>query len=150
MTAGTHRWTVVAAALITATTAASGCARKAEPATVEWREPAGYTYDLDSACGERALIGHFRITVEKGRVTAAVGLDEPGRQALRTTRSDPAPTLGGLLDEVNQARDRGAAVAEVTTDPADGHPSKVTIDPIAEAVDDESCYTITGYTDVTP
>ena len=137
MTAATRRWTVLTAALVTATTTSSGCARKPEPATIEWREPAGYTYDLDSACGERALIGHIRITVEQGRVTAAVGLDEPGRRALRTTRSDPPPTLGGLLDEVNRARKQGAAVAEVAADPADGHPSKVTIDPIANAVDDD-------------
>lgn len=135
----------MAATLVVATAAQSGCGGPARPAAADWQEPAGYSYVLESACGERALIGRFRITVEQGEVTAAEGLDEPGRRALPTP-GEPAPTLRRLLDEVDRARQQGAAVAEITTDPADGRPTGIRIDPAANSVDDESCYTITDYT----
>ncbi|WP_328475402.1 DUF6174 domain-containing protein [Actinoplanes sp. NBC_00393] len=143
MTTEKRRWVVLAAAAA----ALSGCGGSPEPAAAaEWQEPARYTYELKSSCGERALIGHFRITVEQGKVTAAEGLDESGRWFVEDARSEPAPTLGQLLDQANRAREQGADVAEVTTDPADGHPTEINIDPQANAIDDESCYTITGYT----
>lgn len=143
MTSVTRRWVALAAA----TAALSGCGGNREPvAAATWQEPARYTYELESSCGERALLGRFRITVEHGEVTAAEGLDESGRWFVENARNEPAPTLGRLLDQLNQARQRGAAVAEVTTDPADGHPTMINIDPETNAIDDESCFSITGYT----
>ncbi|GIF15592.1 DUF6174 domain-containing protein [Actinoplanes teichomyceticus] len=134
-------------ALAVATAALSGCGGNPEPAAAAaWREPTRYTYELESSCGERALIGRFRITVEQGEVTAAAGLDESGRWFVENARSETVPTLGQLLDEVDRARQHGAAVAEVTTDPADGHPTTINIDQEANAIDDESCFTIAGYT----
>lgn len=140
MTTRVRRWPAVAAALL-----AAGCGDSAPPAAA-WQEPASYTYVLDSACGERALIGRFRITVQDGRVAAAEGLDEPAQRMLATARSETAPTLRQLLDELDRARQAGADVAEVVTDPADGHPTKITIDPSDNSIDDESCYTITEFT----
>jgi hypothetical protein len=143
MTSVTRRWVALAAV----TAAFPGCGGNPEPAAAAaWQEPARYTYELESSCGERALIGRFRITVEHGKVTAAEGLDESGRWFVESARSEPAPTLGQLLDQVDRARQQGAAVAEVTTDPADGHPTTINIDPEANAIDDESCFSIAGYT----
>ncbi|MEV6345652.1 DUF6174 domain-containing protein [Actinoplanes sp. NPDC051851] len=139
----TTRWVTLAAV----TAALSGCGGNPEPtAAVAWQEPARYTYELESSCGERALIGRFRITVEQDEVTAAEGLDESGRWFVADARSEPVPTLGQLLDRVDRARQQGAAIAEVTTDPADGHPTRIDIDPDAGAIDDESCFSIAGYT----
>lgn len=143
MTSVTRRLIALAAAVA----ALSGCGGNSEPAAaVAWQEPAGYTYELESSCGERALIGRFRLTVEQGKVTAAEGLDESGRWFVENARSQPAPTLAQLLGQVDQARQQGAAVAEVITDPADGHPTRINIDPEADAIDDEACFTIVGYT----
>jgi hypothetical protein len=52
------------------------------------------------------------------------------------------PTLGELLDELAEARRDGAYEAKLTTNPVDGHPTGITIDPIKNAIDDEACYAI--------
>ena len=124
--------------------ATSGTQPGAEPAA-QWREPAAYTYTLDSRCGERALIGRYRITVVNGAVAKAEGLDQGAKTAIATVRSDFVPTIGGLLKELADARSQGADQAVLVSDPADGHPLKITIDPLKDAIDDEACYTITEY-----
>jgi hypothetical protein len=169
MTTEARRWAVVVATLFAATAALTGCGESGgatasptqtaaptqtaptqtaapTPTAARWREPTRYTYVLDSTCGERALIGRFRITVEKGKVTKAEGLDDSAKRALETTKSEPPPTLRQLLDELDRARQAGADVAELTTDATDGHPTKITIDPAANSIDDESCYAITEFT----
>ncbi|WP_173056182.1 DUF6174 domain-containing protein [Phytohabitans houttuyneae] len=124
--------------------AACGEATHTIEAAPVWQEPSHYTYVLESSCGERLLIGRFRITVDGGKVTKAEGLDEPGQRALQG-KSESPPTLGQLLEQVRTARRANAHKAELTTDPTDGHPTKITIDPIENAIDDESCYAITEY-----
>ncbi len=141
MRAHVRRVAVVAAV----TAALSGCGNDVQPAA-QWPEPSRYTYVLESTCGERALIGRYRITVADGKVTAAEGLDEPARRTVTDSPADTIPTLGGLVDELNQARQGGAGIAELETDGADGHPTRITIDPEPNAVDDESCYAITDFT----
>ncbi|MBU2670290.1 hypothetical protein KOI35_42990 [Actinoplanes bogorensis] len=108
-----------------------------------WAEPARYSYVLDSACGERALIGRYRITVADGRVTDVRGLDAPGARTVADSPREVIPTLRQLVDELNAARAAGAEVADIDTDPATGHPTRITIDPSSNSLDDESCYTIT-------
>lgn len=115
-------------------------------APVTWTEPAKYGFVLTSECGERALIGRFRVTVEQGRVSATEGLDDAARRALMLRMADLVPTLAKLEAEAETARKAGAEVVEVVRDPADGHPTKVTIDPRKNAIDDEACYTIEEYT----
>jgi hypothetical protein len=110
-----------------------------------WQEPASYSYTLESRCGEQQLIGKFRVTVAGGAVTGAEGLDEQGLAALRGTKPDFIPTLRQLIDQVDKARSSGAAVAEVESDPAGGHPVRITIDMSKNSIDDESCFTITDY-----
>nr|WP_221374720.1 DUF6174 domain-containing protein [Actinoplanes polyasparticus] len=55
---------------------------------------------------------------------------------------DTIPTLAQLVTELNEARRTRAGVADLETDPAPGHPTRITIDPEPNAVDDESCYAI--------
>jgi hypothetical protein len=110
-----------------------------------WTEPPAYKFTLTSTCGERALIGRFRVTVTKGMVTRTAGLDDAARKALMLRLSRLVPTLGQLLDEADTARRNGADEVVVHVDPADGHPTSIRIDPSRDAIDDESCYDISDY-----
>lgn len=81
--------------------------------------------------------------MENGKVVKAIGLDEPAR---RTVEDNPqnAPTLGGLLTKVQEARAGHADVARAVF-AADGHPTEVHIDWQKNAIDDEADYCITEY-----
>jgi hypothetical protein len=116
-----------------------------EPAPA-WTAPAKYGFTLDSQCGERALIGRFQVTVENDIVVRSAGLDDAARRALMLRMADLIPTLSRLEAEAETARREGADVVEIVRDPGDGHPTKITIDPQRNAVDDEACYTIEDYT----
>lgn len=108
-----------------------------------WPEPASYTYTLRSSEGERALIGAFRITVRDGAVAKAVGLDDSGRRVVEDF-PDAVPTIGGLLDELEQARRDDADTAEAEY-AADGHPVRISLDWEENAVDDEAHYVISDF-----
>lgn len=110
-----------------------------------WAEPAAYKFTLTSTCGERALIGRFRVTVASGMVTRTEGLDDAARKALMLRLAKLVPTLGQLLDEAATARRDGADEVVVRVDPADRHPTAIRIDPRRDAIDDESCYDISDY-----
>jgi hypothetical protein len=110
-----------------------------------WAEPPAYKFTLTSTCGERALIGRFRVTVASGAVTRTEGLDDAARKALMLRLSKLVPTLGQLLDEAATARRDGADDVVVHVDPRDGHPTSIRIDPSRDAIDDESCYDISDY-----
>jgi hypothetical protein len=133
--------------------AAAGCANQPAgnagggPARspAAWTEPADYKFSFESSCGERALIGRFGATVTGGAVTRTDGLDDAGRRALMLRIANLVPTLGQMEDQAEQARANGAEVT-VDRDPADGHPTAIRIDPAPNAVDDETCYTISDYT----
>jgi len=133
--------------------AAAGCAgpdggtEAGAPATgpPAWVEPADYKFAFQSACGEQALIGRFRVMVADGAVTTTQGLDEAGRRALMLRIADLIPTLGKMLADAEQARADGADVA-IERDPADGHPTAIRIDPEPNGVDDETCFSIFEYT----
>ena len=139
----------VVAALAVALAGCGGGRAGAEGSTSQWPEPPSYSYTLDSQCGERDLIGRFRLTVVDGVVTRATGLDESAQRILERRSPGMLPTLRRLLDQVEHARRDGAAVATAEFDPVDGHPTKITIDHEANAIDDEECYTVVGYA-VTP
>ncbi|WP_051275013.1 DUF6174 domain-containing protein [Cellulomonas sp. URHD0024] len=100
-----------------------------------------YTYSLASSCGERGFIGTFSVTVEDGRVTAVEGLDEPGgRAADMPGVLDDAPSIEELT-----ARAAAEHPSEVGYD-ATGLLTKVSFDPDPQAIDDEECYVLSGYT----
>ncbi|WP_232838481.1 DUF6174 domain-containing protein [Streptomyces geranii] len=113
-----------------------------------WEEPAAYVYTLTSSEGERSLIGTFRVTVRDGSVVKAVGLDESGRGAVARAPEE-VPTIGALLDRLSRAHDEGADTAEAEYAP-DGHPVRITLDPLKDAVDDEESYVIRGYEPAQP
>ncbi|WP_328875962.1 DUF6174 domain-containing protein [Streptomyces sp. NBC_00287] len=108
-----------------------------------WEEPAAYTYTLESTQGERALIGKFQVTVRDGAVTKAVGLDDSARRLVDQS-PDQVPTIGDLLDELNQARKENADKAEAEY-ADDGHPERITLDWLENAIDDEALYVISDY-----
>lgn len=113
------------------------------PGGVGWEEPAEYAYTLESTQGERALIGKFRVTVRDGAVTKTVGLDDSARRLVAQS-PDQVPTIGALLEELNQARKENADKAEAEY-AADGHPERITIDWLENAIDDEALYVISDY-----
>jgi hypothetical protein len=129
--------------LVVALVGLGGCASAEPEADVSWREPAKYAYTLESSCGERALIGVFRISVEGGRVVDAEGLDKSAERTVESAAAGVVPTLGELVEELNVARREGAEKAEIEM--TDGRPGRITIDPRANSVDDESCYVINDF-----
>ncbi|WP_049574312.1 DUF6174 domain-containing protein [Streptomyces sp. SBT349] len=140
-----------AAAALLLSLAGCGSEDAAEAAEPSWREPDGYRYTLESSCGERSLLGRFAIEVAGGRVVDATAEDETA--GLFLGHGDDArlpPTIGELLDEAEAAREDGADVVTVTYPEegnADGEPpSEISIDYREEALDDEACYEISGYT----
>ncbi|MEV5321556.1 DUF6174 domain-containing protein [Streptomyces sp. NPDC052687] len=142
---------LLAGGLMAATAACSGEASPdptARPGSgsrtgAAWTEPEAYSYTLESSGGERALLGSYRVTVRDGRVTDARGLDDSARDMVKRL-PDQVPTLGGLLRELERARQENAdeAAAEFA---ADGHPVRISLDWDANAVDDEALYVISDY-----
>ena len=110
-----------------------------------WVEPTAYSFVLESSCGERALIGRFRVAVAGGRVVRAEGLDESAERAVQLREEGVVPTLGQLVAEARTATEDGAHLVRTDVDPVDGHPRSIRIDREKDAVDEESCYTITDY-----
>jgi hypothetical protein len=135
--------------------ALGGCARSngggpanqtGAAASVAWSEPANYAFVLDSSCGERLLIGRFRVTVTNAQVSGVKALGPDASRELMLQLKNEMPTLGKLMADADKARRAGAAKVDVKTDPADGHPTLIEIDHEANAVDDEECYAISDYT----
>jgi uncharacterized protein YceK len=120
----------------------------AEASPSGWSEPAAYTFILSSQCGERAMLGPFRVNVEDGTTIAFEPIDEQAR--LFQGPPGIMPTLAGLIARAPDARARGADRVDVISDPADGHPVSVTIDMDAAAIDDEECYEISDYVPTPP
>jgi hypothetical protein len=145
---GTNRWADGTASSAPGTTgpATTGPATAGPGAAPAWTEPRAYGFVLESTCGEPALIGRFRVAVADGRVTRVDGLDESARRATRTSESELVPTLGQLVQAAVTAREDGAEVVRTEVDPTDGHPTRVTIDPAVDGVDDGSCYAVSEYT----
>ncbi|MFI5555113.1 DUF6174 domain-containing protein [Streptomyces sp. NPDC051738] len=125
--------------------AACGTESKSAPAGggATWQEPASYAYTLRSTEGERTLLGTFRITVRDGAVVEAVGLDDSGRRVVEDV-PDAVPTIGELLDELEQARRDDADKAEAEY-AAEGHPARISLDWEENAIDDEALYVISAY-----
>lgn len=117
----------------------------------DWEEPATYEYELQSDCGERTLLGRYRITVTDGEVTdVAAGDDQAAVVVGDDELREAVPTLGELLEEAREAEAAGADVVNVETDgdPA-GRPGLIEIDHDLDADDDEACYVVTAFEDLT-
>lgn len=132
------------AAVLILLIALAGCGSPRASNVPSWQAPDGYEFTLDSSCGERSLIGKFRVVVENGSVAEAEGLDESGRALFEHGFGDDVPTLSELLDQAATAEEEGADVVEVeATD--EGRPTAIDIDWDSNATDDEACYRITAY-----
>lgn len=116
----------------------------AYPPGLAWVEPESYTFTFNSECGLRLLNGRFEITVADGNAVAFVSPD--GLPASMFDLSE-MPTLADLASQVARAyADEDASVRAFEVDPEDGHPTRIDIDWVPNAVDDEECYTIESYT----
>jgi hypothetical protein len=123
--------------------AATSEAAGAPPA---WTEPANYKFTFESTCGEQALIGRFRVEVADRIVDRAEGLDEAGKRALMLRIANLIPTLGKMVSDAEAAEAGGAEEVVIDRDPTDGHPTSIRIDQAKNAIDDETCITISDYT----
>ncbi|WP_157441676.1 DUF6174 domain-containing protein [Actinoplanes awajinensis] len=131
------------AALLTVTAALtlSGCSSTPSGTTV--RAVAGtlpdhYSYVVTASCGERAVIGTFRIVVRDRDVVVSAEPADPESTVQVPLAS--FPTLKYIVEQVESAEPD--AVVEFTTDAA-GRPAHVSIDHRPNAIDDEECYDIT-------
>ena len=119
------------------------------PEPAEWTAPASYSFELKSSCGERNLIGRFHVVVTDGE-TRARALDERARAFMRYEDDfGGVPSIEELLMEVAEARKQDAHVAEVAFDQRDENPARIDIDYNEEAIDDEACYVINDYEQLT-
>lgn len=98
--------------------------------------PTSYDFTLTSSCGERPLIGDYRVSVRDDRVTRATSLDPDYPEPTLTD----VPTLRDLVDMAGAARPD--AVVEYVVDDA-GVPRSLSLDPMPNAIDDEECYEVT-------
>lgn len=116
-----------------------------DPTTGQWPDFAAtdYTYRLEVLCF-CPLTGPLRVTVADGEVTSATRLTKPGK-------GRQAPDFARLTinDLIAKANDPAIFEAEVTWPAGTDHPTKLTIDQIENAVDDEVTYTISNV-QVTP
>jgi hypothetical protein len=103
-----------------------------------WVEPTSYKFTLTSSCGERDLRGTFQSKVKDGMVVESAGLDASARKALMLRLSRLVPTLGQLEAQAQTARVAGTGDVVIKTDPADGHPTSITIGT-------DECYQISDY-----
>lgn len=113
------------------------------PSAVQWREPASYTFTLESLCGERALIGRFHVEVENGETIRVEILSGYGGSG--SIPPGMVPALADLLSIAARARTEDASQVNVVLDPIDGHPVSVSIDWRADTIDEEECYEVTEY-----
>ena len=111
----------------------------------EWQEPADYSFAVTSSCGERTFLGDYRVDVVGGEV-AASDRRNPDGEWEPVAQLESVPTLGDLLDEVREtAGTPDAGEVTLERDPADGHPTAISVDQLKNAIDDEQCYVITDY-----
>ena len=116
-----------------------------------WDAPDDYEFTLRSRCGNRNDLGVYEITVEDGEVTNVdaphwerIG-QERGSIGFTSEYAGDAPTLSELAAEADAADAAGADVVELSTDPADGRPTRLDIDWDEEAIDDEACFIVGDY-----
>lgn len=116
-----------------------------DPTTKQWPDFAAtdYTYRLEVLCF-CPLTGPLKVTVADGEVTSATRLTKPGK-------GTQAPGFARLTinDLIAKANDPSVFEADVTWPAGTDHPTKLTIDQIENAVDDEVTYTVSNV-QVTP
>jgi hypothetical protein len=108
-----------------------------------WRVAAirDYSYQLGRVCFcPPDLVGPFRITVRGGELSSVIDLGT-GMAAIPNPQRHP--TVEGLFDQIDAALDRDPDKIEVVYDSALGYPTRIAVDFVAMAVDDEVTYSAT-------
>ena len=102
-------------------------------------DAADYTYLLEQQC-YCPLVGPVKVTVEDGAVTSSV--IAKGGNGMQKGSDAPSYLHLSINEVIARANDTSAA--EVVVDWPDGQdwPNKVSVDQIADAVDDEVTYVI--------
>lgn len=98
--------------------------------------PKSYAFTLTSSCGERGLLGDYRVTVRDGQVSGVENLndDYPHEPTFAEI-----PTLQDLVDLAESTRPE--AVLEYVVDDT-GVPRSLSLDPVPNGIDDEECYQV--------
>lgn len=99
--------------------------------------PSSYQYVMRSSCGERGLLGRYKVTVRDAKAIAVTSLN-PGY--LYEPSLEEIPTLADLLEKAENAGPD--AVVDLKVDDR-GIPVSLAIDHEPTAIDDEECYEIT-------
>ena len=99
--------------------------------------PKSYAFTLTSSCGERGLLGDYRVTVREEQVSAVENLNDDYPYEPKLTE---IPTLQDIVDLAESARPD--AVVEYVVDDT-GVPRSLSLDRIPNGVDDEECYEVT-------
>jgi len=102
-------------------------------------EATDYTYLLEQQC-YCPLTGPVKVTVEDGEVTSSVILK--GGQGMKKGSVAPDYLHLSINDVIARANDTGAAAVVVDWPDGQDWPNKVSVDQIANAVDDEVTYVI--------
>ncbi|MEV8506385.1 DUF6174 domain-containing protein [Actinoplanes sp. NPDC051475] len=113
-----------------------------------WVEPPAYEYSVRFRCGMEFPPGQYTLTVADGKVAKVVADNAFSQEVMRVRKLKPEylPTLGDLYEQYQKARDKGADVADISFDDADGHPTRIRLDYRKEWIDDESCFDIVRFT----
>jgi hypothetical protein len=106
-----------------------------------WTEPDAYGFVLERKCDPAPAEGKYRVTVTGREVSGVERID--GRTATGEEEIG-VPTLGELLELAQTAQEDGAQ-ATLVFDPADGHPTAVTIDRSDATGPDKACFLVTDY-----
>lgn len=98
--------------------------------------PKSYAFTLTSSCGERGLLGDYRVTVRDEQVSDVDNLndDYPYQPTLAEV-----PTLQDLADLASSARPDEVVAYEVDEE---GVPQSLSLDPVPNGIDDEECYEV--------
>lgn len=116
-----------------------------DPTTQRWPDFAAtdYTYRLEVLCF-CPMTGPLEVSVTDGEVTSATRLQQPGKG-----KQAPEFVRLSINDLIAKANDPSVFAADVTWPDGTDHPTKIAIDQIENAVDDEVTYTISDV-QVTP
>lgn len=111
-----------------------------DPAAQQWPDFAAtdYTYRLEVLCF-CPMTGPLQVKVTDGEVASATRLQKPGKG-----KQAPAFVRLSINDIIAKANDPSVFEADVTWPDGADHPTKVAIDQIETAVDDEVTYTISN------
>jgi hypothetical protein len=101
-----------------------------------------YRYELRRVCFcPQELVGPFAITVRGGALSSVVYVPTGAAVVPAPERH---PTVEGLFGQVEAALDRNPSRIAIDYDSALGYPTRIDVDYVAMAVDDEVTYVATG------